>query len=298
MQTERPRPVSTEVMALIRELAYERNGQEVTPETRLLDIGFDSLACVEFAALVQERFGLDVADGEVTAVTTAGELATVVDGAAAAGLRAPGVPVGLGRFQGAARRVIGGAIEWWFELEVREPERMPGAGPVIMSMNHESALDIPVAVAASPRPVTFMAKKELFRKPGTARFLHELGGFSVERGAFDLRAVEVALAVLERGQVLGMYPEGTRKPGVLQAFLPGAAWLAVKTGAMLLPVAIKGTESAMPPDRKVPRRIPLRVSFAEPIRVEVKSGPASRRKEAIRLTAELRAAVEGMLAAT
>ena len=59
MQTERPRPVSTEVMALIRELAYGRNGQKVTRETRLLDIGFDSLACAEFAALVQERFGLD-----------------------------------------------------------------------------------------------------------------------------------------------------------------------------------------------------------------------------------------------
>src|SRR5207244_8611753 len=74
-------PVSTDVMALIRELASERNGQDVTPETRLLDVGFDSLACAEFAAQVQERYGLDIADGEVTRASTAGELATVVDGA-------------------------------------------------------------------------------------------------------------------------------------------------------------------------------------------------------------------------
>jgi len=167
----------------------------------------------------------------------------------------------------------------------------------VMCMNHQSSLDIPVAVAAAQRPVTFMAKKELFRRPAAARFFLELGGFSVERGAFDLRAVEIALAVLDRGEVLAMYPEGTRRPGVLQPFLPGAAWLALKSGAALLPVAIQGTEWAMPPGRKVPRRIPIRISFAEPIPAEKETEPATRRKEALRLTGEVRAAIEGMLAA-
>jgi 1-acyl-sn-glycerol-3-phosphate acyltransferase len=284
-------------MGLVRELAPDAPAGEIGRDTVLSDVGFDSIACAEFAAAVQERFGLDLADGEVTAVTTAGQLAEVVGGAAAAGLRDPDVPVGLGRFQGVAKRVVSGAMQWWFELEVMEAEHMPSAGPVVMCMNHESALDIPVAVAASPRPITFMAKKELFRSPGTARFVHELGGFSVERGAYDLRAVEIALGVLARGQVLGMYPEGTRTPGVLLPFLPGAAWVALKTGAPLLPVAIQGTEAAMPPHRRVPRRVPIRASFGEPIAVDRVDDAAVRRKEALRLTGELRARVAGMLQA-
>jgi 1-acyl-sn-glycerol-3-phosphate acyltransferase len=284
-------------MELVRELTSDAPAGEITRDTVLSDVGFDSLACAEFAAAVQERFGLDLADGEVTAVTTAGQLAEVVDGAAAAGLRDPGIPLGLGRFQGAAKRAIGGAMGWWFDLQITHPERMPSDGPVAMCMNHESALDIPAAVAASPRPITFMAKKELFNSSGTARFVHELGGFSVERGAFDLRAVEIALAVLARGQVLGMYPEGTRTPGELLPFLPGAAWAGLKTGAPLLPVAIQGTEAAMPPHRRVPKRVPIRVSFGEPIAVEPVEEPALRRKEALRLTGELRARVAGMLQA-
>jgi 1-acyl-sn-glycerol-3-phosphate acyltransferase len=298
MPADRDRPVSTDVMELIRELASERDGQDVTPDTPLSEAGFDSLACVEFAAQVQERYGLDIADGEVTRVSTAGDLATVVDGAAAAGLRQAGLPVGLGRFQGGAKRALTSLMGWWFDLDIRHADWMPQAGPVVMCMNHESSLDIPAAVTASIRPVTFMAKKELFRAPTAARFLHELGGFSVERGAFDLRAVEIALAVLERGEVLGMYPEGTRTPGVLLPFLPGAAWLALKTGAGLLPVAIAGTEAAMPRGSRLPRRASIRISFAEPIAVERETDPATRRKEAIRLTSEVRAAVEGMLAAT
>src|SRR5436189_19671 len=82
-------------------------------------------------------------------------------------------------------------------------------------------------VVASPRPVRMMAKRELFEKPWLARFFHELGGFSVDRDAFDLRAVEIALEVIRRGEVLGMYPEGTRTPGTLLPFLPGAAWIAL-----------------------------------------------------------------------
>ena len=284
-------------MALIRELASDLDGRDVTRDTKLLDVGFDSLACAEFAAQVQERYGLDIADGEVTRATTAGELATVVDGAAAAGLRPASPPAGLGRFHGPAKRAIASLMEWWFDFDIRDADRMPESGPVVMCMNHESSLDIPVAVAASRRPITFMAKKELFRNPTTARFLHELGGFSVERGAFDLRAVEIALSVLARGEVLGMYPEGTRTPGILLPFLPGAAWMALKAGAALLPVAIEGTAVAMPRGRALPRRAKVRISFADPIVVEAQADPATRRKEALRLTSELRDAVKGMLAA-
>jgi 1-acyl-sn-glycerol-3-phosphate acyltransferase len=286
-----------DVFDLISELATEGNGVPVTAETSLLEIGFDSIACAELAAAAEERYALDIADDAIRAVATAGELARVLERAVPVRVGSGGVPDGLGRSQRFSKAAMGGLMRWWFDLDVQGAERMPSDGPVVMCMNHESVLDIPAAVVASRRPVTFMAKHELFRSPAAARFFHELGGFSVDRGVFDLRAVDVALAVLARGEVLGMYPEGTRRPGVLQPFLLGAAWLALRTGAPLLPVAIKGTEAAMPPDRKVPERVPIRVIFAEPIPVEPVDDAPTRRKEAIRLTAELRGEVEGMLTA-
>src|SRR5207237_3084645 len=147
-------------------------------------------------------------------------------------------------------------------------------------------------VVASPGPVRFMAKRELFDKPLLARFFHELGGFSVDRDAYDLRAVEIALEVIRRGEVLGMYPEGTRTPGTLLPFLPGAAWIALKTGATLLPAAISGTHDAMPKGAKFFKRVPVRIEFAPAIPVEQVDAPRERRKLALELTEQVRDEVE------
>ena len=103
-------------------------------------------------------------------------------------------------------------------------------------MNHESALDVPLAVVACPRPITFMSKKDLYKNALASWALHELGGFRVDRRRFDLESVRIAVAAIRRGDVLGMYPEGTRAPGALLPFLPGAAWLALAMGAPLVPL--------------------------------------------------------------
>jgi 1-acyl-sn-glycerol-3-phosphate acyltransferase len=167
-------------------------------------------------------------------------------------------------------------------------------------MNHESMLDIPLIVVASPRPVTFMAKRELFTKRGWARFFHELGGFSVDRDAFDLRAIAIAKEAIRRGDVLGMYPEGTRFAGRLLPFLPGAAWLALATGASLLPAAIEGTGAAMPKEerRVLPRRVPVRIAFGHAIAAPKVNDPAKRRREARELTERVRADVAALLGRT
>jgi 1-acyl-sn-glycerol-3-phosphate acyltransferase len=158
-------------------------------------------------------------------------------------------------------------------------------------------LDIPLIVIASHRPVTFMAKQELFAKRGWARFFHELGGFSVDRDAFDLPAIAISREAIRRGEVLGMYPEGTRVAGKLLPFLPGAAWLALGTGTPLMPATIEGTGAAMPKEerRLVPRRVPVRISFAEPVPVDPVEDPAERRKEALRLTEQVRSTVADIL---
>jgi 1-acyl-sn-glycerol-3-phosphate acyltransferase len=274
-------------------------GDGVRPDTRLEAIGFDSIAYAEFAAAVLERHGVDLVDGDVLEMRTAGELARYVAGVAAAQRRSgrPAVPVRLGRFQAPAMSMLGGLLRWWFDLEVHGAHHMPRSGPVVLCMNHESLLDIPVAVVASHRPITFMAKRELFPNDAAAGFWNALGGFSVDRDRFDLRAIHTALRVLERGEVLGMYPEGTRKPGVLLPFLLGAPWVALQTGAPLVPCGIRGTERAMPRGSKIPRRVPIRVRFEEPIEVDVIEDPVNRRAEAGRLAVELRSAVRRALVA-
>lgn len=284
-------------LALVSMVAPHVDGT-VREDLPLEAVGFDSLALAELAALVEERYGVDLADGRVSGLRTVGEVADMV-GRALRERRPvrppPDLPPGIGRIQWLSERTLGPLIRWWFHLEVRGAERMPSSGPVVLCMNHESMLDIPIAVLASPRPVTFMAKRELFESRFFARLFHELGGFSVDREAHDLRAIGLGLAALRRGEALGMYPEGTRRAGTLLPFLPGAAWLALLTGASLLPAGIRGTEGAMPPGRKIPRRVPVRFAFGEPIPVPRVEGPAGRRREAERLTDEVRRAVEDLL---
>ena len=132
-----------------------------------------------------------------------------------------------------------------FRLEIVGAERVPSRGPVVLAMNHESALDVPLAVVACPRPITFMSKKDLYKNALGSWALHELGGFRVDRHRFDLTSVRIAVAAVQRGDVLGMYPEGTRSLGTLLPFLPGAAWLALAMGAPLVPCAISGTDRTM-----------------------------------------------------
>ncbi|MCG0278010.1 MAG: 1-acyl-sn-glycerol-3-phosphate acyltransferase [Thermanaeromonas sp.] len=128
--------------------------------------------------------------------------------------------------------------------EVRGQENFPREGPAVVVSNHVSFWD-PVAVGvAVPRPVRFMAKEELFRIPLLGQVIRGLGAFPVRRGRSDRQALKESLEILRSGQVLGMFPEGTRvRTGGLGTFHNGAAVLSLKTGAPLVPVALKGTQN-------------------------------------------------------
>jgi 1-acyl-sn-glycerol-3-phosphate acyltransferase len=274
------------------ELIGELSDPAVTepgPGTPLAAIGIDSLAFAELALALEERLGLDLGCAELDAAATVGELLGVVE---AAGLSrgAHEVPASVGRLQGVADVLAGGPLRWWLAARVTGAEHVPERGPAVLAMNHESALDIPLAVIASPRRITFMAKRELFENGFASWSLERLGGFRVDRSRFDLGAVRTALAVLARGDVLGMYPEGTRSPGRLLPFLDGAAWIALQAGAPLVPVTLDGTDRGHLARR--PRGARVRVTFGERIPVERVDHPRERRRRAAELTSELRRAVE------
>jgi 1-acyl-sn-glycerol-3-phosphate acyltransferase len=174
----------------------------------------------------------------------------------------------------------------WCGLRVHGAEHIPMEGPVILAANHRSMLDVPLLVIASPRPMVFMAKLELFGDPVRSWLWDFLGGFPVNRSISDIRALDTGLAILERGLCLGLYPEGTRsKTGEMLPFLKGTAWLALRTGATIVPCGIRGTERR----RGLRKALPLKVhiAFGEPIPVEQQDSPRTPRDLTERLTARV-----------
>ncbi|HSB72227.1 MAG TPA: lysophospholipid acyltransferase family protein [Candidatus Methylomirabilis sp.] len=155
----------------------------------------------------------------------------------------------------------------FFALQVEGAERVPGTGPVILAPNHVSYLD-PVLVGVSiRRRVHFMAKKELFRNRLAAWFLRGLQAYPVARGRLDPSTLKHALSLLKNGEVLLIFPEGTRGDGrTLGPAKPGIAAVAARAGAPVVPVFHWGTDQALPRTRQRIRRVPLAVRFGPPLR--------------------------------
>lgn len=158
-----------------------------------------------------------------------------------------------------------------FGFTVTGRHHEPRTGPVIVVCNHLSDLDPLVIGSALRRPVSYMAKEELFRVPLLRWWIRACGAFPVRRGEADRQAVRTALEVLHRGGVLVMFPEGTRgRTRTLRPPEPGAAMLALRTGAPLLPAAILGTDHVLPRDARRLRLSRITVRLGAPVRVEHK----------------------------
>src|SRR5215217_7715576 len=160
------------------------------------------------------------------------------------------------------RAVVKPAILLYFRLRRLGREHIPSGG-VILAANHRSFLD-PFAIGTcNPRPIYFVAKQELFRNPLVGWFLNRMGAFPVRRGESDEESVATALALLDRGQAVVIFPEGTRiRAGSLAKPKRGVGRLALQSGAPVVPIAITGSEHA---------RAGWKI---KPVRVHVRFGPA------------------------
>lgn len=169
-------------------------------------------------------------------------------------------------FYATARALLRVILRLAFKIRVEGRENVPRQGPVILVANHLSMLDPIVLGCAITRPIRFMAKHELFSNRLFAYVLTRLGAFPVRRGHADKEAFHTAFEVLSRGQVLGMFPEGTRSVnGELQPPYSGAAILAEKTGAPVVPVGIVGTGRIMRKGATIPRHGRITVRVGRPI---------------------------------
>ncbi|MBV9715410.1 MAG: 1-acyl-sn-glycerol-3-phosphate acyltransferase [Solirubrobacterales bacterium] len=150
-------------------------------------------------------------------------------------------------------------------------EHIPADGPVIIAANHRSFLDPFVIGTMARRPMYYMAKREIFAKGWLSWLLGALGAFPVDRGANDGESIATAKALLARGEIVLIFPEGTRiRPGALGRPRRGVGRLAVESGAPVVPVAVIGTEDVRRGWRLRPRKVriragrPLRFPHVEP----------------------------------
>ncbi|HWC31796.1 MAG TPA: 1-acyl-sn-glycerol-3-phosphate acyltransferase [Actinomycetota bacterium] len=250
---------------------------------------FDSLSHAELVFALEEELAVRLPDQ--VSLRTLAEATDAVERARGNGGSGAPLHEGIGHLQWLAAGALRPILGPYYRFSVTGADRIPDRGPVVLVSNHDSLLDIPFLAIAAPRRVWFMAKRELFEKRFGAWFFHVLGAFPVDRGRNDLKALRAALATIEQGRALAMYPEGTRSREFLP-FLPGAAWGALATGAPLVPVAVRGTAESMPRGSVFPRRSRVSVAFGEPVEPGLERDPRRRLERAAKLTVELRGAVE------
>ncbi|MGD0980565.1 MAG: lysophospholipid acyltransferase family protein [Solirubrobacteraceae bacterium] len=162
-------------------------------------------------------------------------------------------------FYWAARAILQPFFHVYFRMSRSGMEHVPKSGPVIFAANHRSFLDPFVIGTLTRRPVYYVAKKELFLHPVAGWLMSRLGGFPIDRGGGDVEAMDTARRILERGDCVVIFPEGTRtRPGPLGNPHRGVGRLALQTGAPVVPVAVLGTEAVRRGWRVRPHRVRLR----------------------------------------
>jgi 1-acyl-sn-glycerol-3-phosphate acyltransferase len=158
------------------------------------------------------------------------------------------------------RAILQPAMLIWFRVGRHGREHVPGRGAVILAANHRSFLDPFVIGICLRRPIYFVAKQELFARRWQAWILNALGAFPIRRGESDEEAVATAKAILERGDAVVIFPEGTRiRTGALGRPKRGVGRLALETGAPVVPVAVAGSENTRRGWRIRPAKVRVRL---------------------------------------
>ena len=190
--------------------------------------------------------------------------------------------------------VVVGLSRILFRPTITGREHIPMQGPVLIAPIHRSNVDFAFTLFMSKRKVFFMAKDSLFRVPLLGPLIRHLGAFPVRRGSADRDSMTLAEEVLRRGYALVLFPEGTRKEG--RPVLPlhdGAMFVAARTGVIVVPVGIGGSDRAMPKGAKLPRPAKIRIVIGTPIAPPVSQGRVARSAVAAK-SEELREELEAV----
>lgn len=173
----------------------------------------------------------------------------------------------------------------WVRLEIDGRDKVPDQ-PFVLAPVHRSNLDFLLVAFPTPRRMRFMGKASLWKNKAFGRFLSLLGAFPVNRGTADRAALRTCLSVIENGEPVVMFPEGTRRSGPeVEEVFDGPAYVAARAGVPLVPVGIGGSDRAMPIGARWIRSRKVIVLVGEPISLPGdESGRVPRR--AVRETTE------------
>lgn len=179
---------------------------------------------------------------------------------------------GAGALQRRTRRVAKPAVTTLWDVEMSGYDRLPRNGPAILCPNHLSFFDSALLTFTAPRNISFVGKAE-YMDSWTTKFLFPaMGMIPIDRagGTKSASALDAARGVLERGELFGIYPEGTRsRDGKLHKGRTGAARLAQAVGCPIYPVGIIGTDRIQPPGARLPKlRTSCSITIGQPIRPE------------------------------
>lgn len=188
------------------------------------------------------------------------------------------------------RRVWQGVFHGFYRSTTIDGYRVPATGPVLLASNHTGLIDGPLVFGLAPRPAHFVVKQEMFH--GISGWvLHQMGQIPIDRASADRTAITTAMAVLRRGGVVGVFPEGSRGRGDVAAVHAGVTFLAMASGAPIVPVACLGTRRAGGSVSRPPlpgRR--LAVVFGNPLTLTAPLG-MPRREASKLLTEQVRSAL-------
>jgi 1-acyl-sn-glycerol-3-phosphate acyltransferase len=208
---------------------------------------------------------------------------------------AEGPPQGWHRLLFRACRTLAMTLSCaYFPGGVEGLEHLPPEGPYILAPVHRSYVDWLIVARVTRRRLRFITKDEVFRWAWLSRFIQLLGAFPVHRGSADREAFNRSVGALHGGEPLVLFPEGTRRTGlVVQPLLDGAAYLALRAGVPIVPVGIGGTERRMPRGSAFPRPGRVKIVVGPPLRPAT-AGDGSRvpRSATRELSAQLRARIQ------
>jgi 1-acyl-sn-glycerol-3-phosphate acyltransferase len=190
---------------------------------------------------------------------------------------------------GLVRGLLRMVVNPWLRVRSVNAGVLDLAGPTILAPVHRSHLDSALIATRSSRRIRALGKESLFTTPGVSYLCAALGAIPVKRGEADRDALLAARSLLDRGESMIVFPEGSRRSGnEIGELFDGAAWLAARTGARVVPIGVAGTEAALPAGAKYLHRSRVAIVVGEPM--PPPQGPGGRRANRERLrqfTAEL-----------
>jgi 1-acyl-sn-glycerol-3-phosphate acyltransferase len=179
---------------------------------------------------------------------------------------------GAGAAQRRTRRVVAPVARRLWHIDTEGYDRLPAEGPAILCPNHISFLDSAFLMLTMPRNISFVGKAEYMDSWKTKYIFPAMGMIPIDRsgGEKSASALDTAAGVLQRGELFGIFPEGTRsRDGVLHKGRTGAARLALDVGCPIFPVGIVGTDAIQPPGAKAPKPFKhCSITIGRPIRPE------------------------------